>query len=92
MSVSVQPYGPELARLLCLRDSPGKNTGVGCHALLQGIFLTQDSNLGLMPPTLVAGFFSTSATQEALISLQYHHLLNITKSQCEVLYLTIQAS
>ena len=24
--------------------SPGKNTGVGCHALLQGIFLTQGSN------------------------------------------------
>ena len=28
-------------------DSPGKNTGVGCHALLQGIFLTQRSNPGL---------------------------------------------
>ena len=28
-------------------DSPGKNTGVGCHALLQGIFLTQGSNPGL---------------------------------------------
>ena len=28
-------------------DSPGKNTGVGCHALLQGIFLTQESNWGL---------------------------------------------
>ena len=27
-----------------LWDSPGKNTGVGCHALLQGIFLTQESN------------------------------------------------
>ena len=26
-------------------DSPGKNTGVGCHALLQGIFPTQRSNL-----------------------------------------------
>ena len=26
------------------RYSPGKNTGVGCHALLQGIFLTQGSN------------------------------------------------
>ena len=25
-------------------DSPGKNAGVGCHALLQGIFLTQGSN------------------------------------------------
>ena len=29
-------------------DSPGKNTGVGCHALLQGIFPTQGSNPGLM--------------------------------------------
>ena len=29
-------------------DSPGKNTGVGCHALLQAIFPTQGSNLGLL--------------------------------------------
>ena len=29
-------------------DSPGKNTGGGCHALLQGIFLTQGSNLHLL--------------------------------------------
>ena len=29
-------------------DSPGRNTGVGCHALLQGIFLTQESNQGLL--------------------------------------------
>ena len=28
-------------------DSPGKNTGVGCHFLHQGIFPTQGSNLGL---------------------------------------------
>ena len=28
------------------RDSPGKNTGVGCHALLQGIFPNQGSNPG----------------------------------------------
>ena len=28
-------------------DSPGKNTGMGCHAFLQGIFPTQRSNLGL---------------------------------------------
>ena len=31
-------------RLLCPRDSPGKNTGVGCHSLPQGILLTQGSN------------------------------------------------
>ena len=29
-------------------DSLGKNTGVGCHALLQGIFPTQGSNHGLL--------------------------------------------
>ena len=28
-------------------DFPGQNTGVGCHALLQGIFPTQGSNPGL---------------------------------------------
>ena len=30
------------------RDSPGKNTGVICHALLQGIFPTQGSNPGFL--------------------------------------------
>ena len=35
-------------RLLCPRDFPGKSTGVGCHFLLQGIFLTQGSNPGLL--------------------------------------------
>ena len=34
-------------RLLHLWDSPGKNTGVGCHFLLQEIFPTQGLNLGL---------------------------------------------
>ena len=34
-------------QLLCPWDSPGKNTGVACHALLQGIFPTQGSNPGL---------------------------------------------
>ena len=29
-------------------DSPGKNTGVDCHAILQGIFPTQESNQGLL--------------------------------------------
>ena len=29
-------------------DSPGKNTGKDCHALLQGIFLTQALNQGLL--------------------------------------------
>ena len=36
------------ARLFCPWDFPGKNTGVDCHALLQGIFATQESNLHLV--------------------------------------------
>ena len=42
-SVTPMDYSP--ARLLGPWDSPGKNPGVGCHALLQGIFLTQGWNL-----------------------------------------------
>ena len=37
-----------LTRLLCPWDSPGKNTGVGCHFLLQRIFPIQGSNLHLL--------------------------------------------
>ena len=36
------------ARLLCPWDSPGKNTAVDCHFLLQRTFLTQGSNPGLL--------------------------------------------
>ena len=36
-----------LSSVLCPWDSPGQNTGVGCHFLLQGIFLTQELNLGV---------------------------------------------
>ena len=53
--------------------SPGKNTEVGCHAHLQGIFLTQEIEpTSLLSPALVSRlfffffFFTTSATWEAL--------------------------
>ena len=48
MSDSLHPYGLQPTRLLCPWDTPGKNTGVGCQALLQGIFPTQRSNLHLL--------------------------------------------
>ena len=41
---TLQPYEPQPARLLCPWDSPGKNTGVGCHVLLQGIFTSWGSS------------------------------------------------
>ena len=46
-SDSLLPQRLQPTRLLCPQDSPGKNTGVGCHSLLQGIFLTQGWNLDL---------------------------------------------
>ena len=48
VSNSVQPCGLRPARHLSSWDSLGKNTGVGCHALLQGIFLTQGMNPALL--------------------------------------------
>ena len=48
MSDSLQPHGLQPTRLLCLWNSLGKNTRVGCHFLLQGIFLTQGLNPGLL--------------------------------------------
>ena len=43
----LQSHGLQPVRLLGPWDSPGKNTGAGCHALLQGIFPTQESNPNL---------------------------------------------
>ena len=48
VSDSLRAHGLQPARLLCPWDFPGKNTGVGCHFLLQGILLTQGWNPGLL--------------------------------------------
>ena len=48
MSNSLWLHELSPARVFCLWDFPGKNTGVGCHCLLQGIFLTQRSNPHLL--------------------------------------------
>ena len=46
MSDSVTPW--TVAYQAPLWNSPGKNTGMSCHSLLQGIFLTQRLNPGLL--------------------------------------------
>ena len=48
MSNSLAPHGLQPARILCPWAYPGKNTGVGCHFLLQGILPTQGSNPRLL--------------------------------------------
>ena len=54
-SLTQRPHGLQPARLLCPRDFPGKNTGGGCHFLLQGISPTQGSNLYLLQLPALAG-------------------------------------
>ena len=61
MSESLQSYRLSPTRLLCTWNPPHKNTGVGSHSLLQGIFLTQRSNLGLP----CCKFFTVWAIREA---------------------------
>ena len=52
--------------LRCPWDSSGKNIGMGCHVLLQGIFLTQGmKTASLMSSAWADGFFTTSTTWEA---------------------------
>ena len=45
---TLRPHGLEPSRILCPWDFPGRNTGVGCHFLLQETFLTQGLNPGLL--------------------------------------------
>ena len=48
VSDSLRPHGLEPTRLLCLWNSPGKDVGIGCQALIQGVFLTQGLSQGLL--------------------------------------------
>ena len=66
-------------KFLCAWDSPGKNMGVGCHVLLQGIFPTQGSNSHLLSPALAGGFFTTSTLGK------HNCLIKLTRPDCKYL-------
>ena len=51
VSDSVQPHRWQPTRLLCPWDSPGKNTGVGCHFLLQCMKVKRESEVAQSCPT-----------------------------------------
>ena len=53
------PMNGQAVKLLCPWNFPGRNTVVGCHFLLQGIFPTQGWNIVSAPPALAGGFFTT---------------------------------
>ena len=69
MSDSLWPHGLQPASLLCPWDSPGKNSGMGCHALFQGIFPTQGSNPCLLCLLLLqAGSLPLEPREKPLLS------------------------
>ena len=61
MSDSLRSYGLYPTRLLCPWDFPGKNTGVGCHALLQGVFPAQEQTRVSCDSCIAGGFFTPEA-------------------------------
>ena len=59
MSNSLQPYDYSPPASSVHWDSPGKNIGVGCHALLQGIFQSQGIKpVSFMSSALASNFFT----------------------------------
>ena len=52
LCLTLQPHRQEPTKLLCPWDSPGKNTGVGCHFLLQCMKMKSESEVAQLCPTL----------------------------------------
>ena len=85
MSNSVPPHRWQPTRLLCPWDSPGSNTGVGCHCLLQGIFLTQRLSLSFLHCRQILYLLSHQGNPllnrvkiqqwDKLLTGSYHHAL-----------------
>ena len=86
MSDSLWPQGRQPTRLLCPWNSPGKNTEVGSHSLLQGIFLTQGLNLGLLHCRQI--LYHLSHRRMWVFSLKMH----IFETSLEVQWLRFHAS
>ena len=72
MSDSLRPHGLYPARLLCSWDSPGKNTGVGIHFLLQGIFPTQGWNRDLLHCRQILYWLSQEGSPCFTVNTTFH--------------------
>ena len=84
LSNSRQPHGLWPTNLLCPWDSPGKNIGVGCHALIQVIFPTQGSNPGLLPCRWILYCLSHQRSLLHVIVVIYSIEISIISSVCQV--------
>ena len=82
LCLTLQPHGlRRLPGFSIHGDSPGKNVGVGCHALLQGIFPTQGSNPGL--PHCRQNLYCLSNQGSPFYSIICTQNIQKTVSECE---------
>ena len=82
---TLRPHRRQPTRLPCPWDSPGKNTGVGCHFLLQEIFPTQGSNRGLPHCRQMLYHLShqgSSDFHKLDILVEYRHLVASISTAC----------
>ena len=91
MSDSVQPHRLQLTRLPHPWDSPGKNTGVGCHFLLQCMKVKSEGEVAQSCPTLsdpmdcslpgssVHGIFPGKSTGVGRQCLLHRNILELSK-------------
>ena len=81
VSNSLRPCGLEPSRLVCPCDFPGKNTGVGCHFLLQRIFLTQGSNSGLLHCRQILYHLSHQESPQRIKLAKWNFFLSLINTQ-----------
>ena len=87
-SVRLWSNGLGPTRLLCPWDFLCKNTGISCHALLQGNL--PNPGIKFMPPALAGGFFTASATWEAHIEQYYPHNPCLIKDEMSFLKVSVE--
>ena len=78
VSDALQPIDYSLPDSSVHGDSPGKNTGVGCHAFLQGISPTQGSNPGL--PHYRQILYQLSHQGSPIMCISSVHFSSVTQS------------
>ena len=89
MSDSVRSHGLQPTRLLRPWDSPGKNTGVGCHFLLQSMKVKSESEVAQSYPTLSDPMdcslpgFSIHGSFQARVLEWVTSAFSIKKAECQ---------
>ena len=95
VSSSLWTQGQQPTKLCCPCRFPGKNTGVGCHSLLQGIFLTQGLTKSPASPAMAGEFFTVEPPGNPMalcthynkyscyfcfVRIHFYHVQHISKS------------